>query len=57
MIKLPFGDGEFYCPPHYDQFLTQSYGDYMTLPKEEDRMTHDIDAEYLPGETPEARKE
>ncbi|MBQ7485132.1 MAG: LicD family protein [Oscillospiraceae bacterium] len=57
LIKLPFGDGEFYCPPHYDQFLTQSYGDYMTLPKEEDRMTHDIDAEYLPGETPEARKE
>ena len=47
LIKLPFEDGEFYCPKNYKVFLEQSYGDYMTLPKEEDRITHDIEVEIV----------
>ncbi len=43
LIKLKFGNDSFYCPIHYKDFLQECYGDYMTLPREEDRITHDID--------------
>lgn len=47
LIKIPFEDASFFCPPSYKSFLEQCYGDYMSLPKEEDRITHDIDVEVI----------
>lgn len=38
--KLEFEGNYFYGPKNYDAILTQLYGDYMTLPKEEDRQWH-----------------
>lgn len=32
---------------NYDQYLTQKYGDYMTLPPESGRLTHDIKAWFV----------
>lgn len=41
--EYPFRDKSFLGVKNYDQYLTQIYGDYMTLPKEEDRVPiHDI---------------
>lgn len=36
-IMLPFEDGVFPVSAHYDALLTRLYGDYMTLPKPEER--------------------
>lgn len=35
--QLPFEDEYFKCPENYDGYLKEVYGDYMTLPPEEDR--------------------
>ena len=40
LIKLEFEGEYYYAPKNYDNVLTQLYGDYMTLPKEEDRKWH-----------------
>ena len=40
LIKLEFEGQYFYAPKNYDAILTQLYGDYMTPPKEEDRVWH-----------------
>ena len=40
LTKLEFEGNHFYGPKNYDAILTQLYGDYMTLPKEEDRQWH-----------------
>lgn len=39
-IKWKFEDTEFNVPIGYDKYLTSIYGDYMKLPKEENRITH-----------------
>ncbi len=36
-IELPFEDTTIPCPVEYNKVLTQMYGDYMTLPPEEQR--------------------
>lgn len=36
-IEIPFADGSFSAPAQYDAILRTLYGDYMTLPSEEDR--------------------
>jgi lipopolysaccharide cholinephosphotransferase len=36
----PFEDITLHGPEHYDEILTQMYGDYMTPPKEADRNAH-----------------
>ena len=42
---LPFEDGEFYAPKQYDKWLTLIYGDYMTPPPAEMRVSkHGIQA-------------
>ena len=40
LVKLEFEGKEFYAPKNYDTILTQLYGDYMIMPKEEDRVWH-----------------
>lgn len=36
----PFEERHFPIPNNADRFLTNLYGDYMTIPKEEDRLIH-----------------
>lgn len=36
-VELPFEDTTIICPIDYDKVLTQMYGDYMTLPPEDQR--------------------
>ena len=38
--EIQFEDKVFFGPADTDAYLTSLYGDYMTLPKEEDRMNH-----------------
>lgn len=38
LIKHKFGKYEFWIPKHYDEVLRTSYGDYMQLPPEKDRI-------------------
>lgn len=40
LAKLEFEGQYFYAPKNYDAILTQLYGDYMKMPKEEDRVWH-----------------
>lgn len=40
LIKLEFEGKFFYAPKNYHSVLTQLYGDYMIMPKEEDRVWH-----------------
>jgi lipopolysaccharide cholinephosphotransferase len=47
----PFEDITLHGPKHYDEILTQMYGDYMTPPKEEDRNAHA--AHFVEKETKE----
>jgi lipopolysaccharide cholinephosphotransferase len=42
---LPFEGKEYCAPKGYDTYLSQKYGDYMTLPPVEKRVsTHDSQA-------------
>lgn len=45
-VLLPFEDAEFYAPRNWDAWLATYYGDYMKLPPEEKRMTHDLNAKW-----------
>lgn len=40
LIDLDFEDYKFKACPHWDEYLTGLYGDYMTLPPEDQRVTH-----------------
>lgn len=40
ITELEFEGQMFMCPTHYDAFLTEWYGDYMTPPPENERVTH-----------------
>lgn len=46
LIDVEFEGHIFKGIKHYDEYLTQFYGDYMKLPPENQRITHGIDA-YL----------
>ncbi len=39
-MELPFEDRKYTVPKNYDEILKTMYGDYMTPPKEEDRIGH-----------------
>jgi len=39
-VDLPFEDTLMRCPADYDGMLTRVFGDYMQLPKEQDRAAH-----------------
>ena len=43
-IKVRFEDGMFYAPKNYDTYLRNQYGNYMELPPEDKRVTHQINA-------------
>jgi len=45
VVRLKLGKGEFSCPCGYDKILTKYYGDYMTPPKKEDRVSLHIGEE------------
>lgn len=38
--QLPFENITIACPNNTDRYLTELYGDYMTLPEEKDRISH-----------------
>lgn len=40
LIELDFEGHKFKACPHWDEYLTGLYGDYMTLPPEDQRVTH-----------------
>lgn len=46
LIKGKFEDGEFYIPKEYDKMLKVTYGDYMKLPPEKDRIYHHMYKAY-----------
>lgn len=39
-VRMEFDGHYFNCPADYDHLLTTLYGDYMTPPKEQDRVNH-----------------
>ena len=41
-----FEGHQFCIPKGFDQYLTQCYGNYMELPPEEERITHQFEAEW-----------
>ena len=44
MIEMPFEGRMFSVTSLWDENLTGIFGDYMTLPPEEERITHDLEA-------------
>ncbi|MBF0848294.1 hypothetical protein IR145_12610 [Streptococcus danieliae] len=44
LIELEFCGKMFKSLPSWDKYLSNLYGNYMELPKEENRKIHDIDA-------------
>lgn len=42
VIKMKFEDDDFFTIKGYDQYLTILYGDYMKLPDEKDRGSHEM---------------
>ena len=45
--ELEFEDVKLRVISHYDEWLTHFYGDYMKLPKEEDRQVHGFEWHYI----------
>lgn len=41
-ILVPFEDHYFYIPKNYDHYLKTIYGDYMKLPAEDQRVSHEL---------------
>ena len=50
LILMDFEGDKFYVTKYYDEYLTQFYGDYMKLPKEEDRVFHGFECYYTKKE-------
>lgn len=46
-IELPFEDRRFMSIKGYDAYLSQHYADYMQLPPENERVTHNIKVYYI----------
>lgn len=47
-VKLKFEGKEYYAPICYDEWLTTRYGNYLCLPKEEERISsHKFEAYFL----------
>lgn len=46
-IKFQFEDAKFWGPAGYDEYLTRTYGDYMTPPPPENQVSHHNFEAYL----------
>ena len=46
-ILTDFEQYKFYIPQRYHEFLTDGYGDYMTMPPEDKQEVHDFDAVWI----------
>ena len=44
---MPFEDAELLCPKGWDAYLRRLYGDYMQLPPEEKRLTHETGCRWV----------
>ena len=42
LVDIQFEGIKFKIPKEYDSFLRKAYGDYMKLPPEDERKTHQI---------------
>ena len=42
LVLMKYEDTQFYALPHWDEYLTRAYGDYMVLPPEDQRAVHGI---------------
>lgn len=49
-VQVPFEGGSYPAPVGYHTYLSTLYGDYMTLPPEEKRRTHRIEATIVSEE-------
>lgn len=47
VVKLSFEGKEYEAPSNYEYYLKTRYGDYLTLPPENERITHGIEAYYI----------
>ena len=47
LVELPFEGHKFYAMSAWDKNLTGIFGDYMTPPPEEERLTHELEAYWL----------
>ena len=47
MIDMRFEDRVYKAMIGYDDYLTRTYGDYMKLPPEDQRVTHKFEAYYI----------
>ena len=45
-VELPFEGNLYNTPKEYEKILSHIYGDYMTLPSEADRISHEIEGYY-----------
>lgn len=43
IIRVPFEDRNYPIPMSYDEYLTGKYGDYMNIPPESQRKTHEME--------------
>ena len=50
LVEYDFEDTKLVGPKDYNAVLSHQYGDYMTLPKEEDRNKHNTEVIYEEGE-------
>lgn len=46
-VLMDFEDTQFYAPKNWGTYLVEAYGDYMTLPPEEDRLVHDSHCKWI----------
>lgn len=46
-VKFKFEDSEFWGPKGYDEYLTKTYGDYMTPPPKKNQVSHHSFDAYL----------
>lgn len=47
LIEVTFEGEKYKATAKYDEYLTQFYGNYMKLPKEEDRVFHGFECYYI----------
>ena len=47
LVEMLFEGQKFFAIPGWKQYLTGVFGDYMQLPPEEERITHELEAYWL----------